>query len=93
MEYDRISDTYGTKEEIKKIVESRFPSPNQIREARKSVRFTIPEAADTVYVTPMTWSRWERGLKRMQPAFAELFALKTGLKPLPEILEKLNGKK
>ena len=54
----------------------------------------MQEAADLVFVSRQTWLAWERNPdhpqhREMHPAFGELFALKTGLKPLPEILTKL----
>jgi DNA-binding XRE family transcriptional regulator len=70
------------------------PKPWDIRSARHKTGFTMQEAADLVYVSRQTWLNWERNPdhpqhSEMHPAYAELFALKTGLKPLPDILARL----
>lgn len=70
------------------------PAPWDVRTARHNTGLTMQEAADLVYVTRSTWLAWERNPnhkdhRKMHPGLAELFALKTGLKPLPEILTKL----
>jgi len=71
-----------------------YPSPTDIRNARHQTGLTMQEAADLVYTTRNTWLRWEREPdhpqhSKMHPAFAELFALKTGLKPLPKITQEI----
>ena len=70
------------------------PKPWDVRSARHRTGFTMQEAADLVYVSRGTWYAWELnpdrpGARSMPPAYAELFALKTGLKPLPAILRKI----
>ena len=86
----------GHKKEDKplKIV---YPAPWDVRTARHKTGFTMQEAADLVYVTRKTWFAWECNPdhvlhKKMHPAYAELFALKTGLttpEKLCPILKKL----
>lgn len=60
------------------------PKPSEVRIARLTAGLTKADAARLVFVNPQTWEHWENasyGIK-MHPAIAELFALKTGLKPL-----------
>jgi DNA-binding XRE family transcriptional regulator len=85
-------------EEINEARKSLIPAPWDIRSARKQTGFTMQEAADMVYVTRNTWLCWERNpdhrlYKKMHPAYAELFALKAGLKELPEVVRILNANK
>lgn len=75
-----------------------YPLPEEIREARKTVGMTIAEAAELVGVHKKTWICWEipkgeKGHQCMLPCYAELFAYKSGLKPLPEIVRKINEKR
>lgn len=70
------------------------PAPWDVRTARNKTGLNLEEAAYLVYVSRSTWLSWERNPDHpehsaMHPAFAELFALKTGLKPLPDIVAKL----
>lgn len=53
------------------------PTSEQIREARAAADLTQAEAAAKVFTTPNVWSQWERGLRRMHPAFWALFTLTT----------------
>ncbi len=69
-------------------------APWDVRSARHKTGLTMKEAAELVYVSRDTWLRWERNPEhpehgKMHPAFAELFALKTGLKDIPEIVRKI----
>ena len=67
-----------------------YPKPWDIRTARMKTGLTMEEAAKLVYVTRVTWGKWESDESyshhtRMHPAYAELFALKTGLTTVDEI--------
>ena len=82
--YDSMTDTWGSKEDIEKAQRNLYPSAVDIRTARHKTGFTLQEAADTVYVSHKTWLCWEKedgdpAQQRMHPAYAELFALKSGL--------------
>ena len=101
MAYDRETDTYMLDSELKEFQKQKKKrlavSPCDVRSARKKSGFTMEEAAAFVFVSRRTWESWEKetdhyDYRKMHPAFAELFALKTGLKPLPEILTKLKEK-
>lgn len=70
------------------------PSPYDVRTALMKSGLTIEEAAFCVYHPRSAFVRWLKDVDHpdhspMPPECAELFALKTGLKPLPEILGKL----
>lgn len=72
------------------------PAPWDVRTARHNTGLTMDEAGAAVYVDRHTWLAWERDYDHkdhqpMHPAFAELFALKTGLTELPPILKTLKG--
>jgi len=101
MAYDRETDTYMLDSELKEFQRQKKKrlavSPVDVRSARMKAGFTMEEAGAFVFVSRKTWLSWERepdhpDHRNMHPAFAELFALKTGLKPLPEILTKLKEK-
>ena len=72
--------------------------PWDVRSARHKTGLTMQEAADLVFVSRLTWLAWERNpdhpqYRKIHPAHAELFALKTGLKTLEEanpVLAKIN---
>lgn len=60
------------------------PTPQEIKKARLKAGYSQREAALAVYVPTRTWQNWEapEGSKEnrpMHPAFAELFAYKSGL--------------
>lgn len=96
--YDSVSDTYGSREDIKKARKLMCPAPWDVRTARHKTGLTMKESAELVYVTRDTWLRWERNPEhpehsKMSPAYAELFALKTGLMTIEQLcphLSKLN---
>ena len=54
------------------------PTPEQIKEARKSLGFTQTQAAAVIYKKLLAWQRYESGERNMDPALYELFLLKTG---------------
>ena len=56
---------------------SMIPTCEQIREHRIAAGLTQAQAAAKVFTTPNVWSQWERGLRRMHPAFWALFTLTT----------------
>lgn len=61
------------------------PTPGEVKRARLRAGYSIREAAEAVYVPTVVWQSWELsedkpGHRPMHPAFAELFALKSGLK-------------
>jgi len=67
-----------------------YPKPWDIRTARMKTGLTLEEAAKVVYVSRVTWFKWESEESyshhtRMHPAYAELFALKTGLTTVEEL--------
>lgn len=106
--YDSETDTWGSKELIRSIEKERnrvkkydsCPSSVDIKAARLKAGYTLEEAAATVFVERKTWLSWEypedhKDNRRMHPAFAELFALKSGLIRIEDIcphLVKLHGK-
>jgi putative transcriptional regulator len=57
---------------------ARNPTPAEIMIGRKSENLTQTEAAMLLYCPQNTWQRWEHGLRRMHPAFWELFNIKKG---------------
>lgn len=70
------------------------PKPWDIRTARHKTGLTMEEAALLVFHPRSTWLSWERDPwhpdhSAMHPAFAELFALKVGLKDLHIIPTKV----
>lgn len=52
------------------------PTPEQIISARKSAGLTQTEAARLVYAGLRTWQQWEKGDRKMHPAFWDLFKIK-----------------
>jgi len=95
-----MTDTWGSKEDIKKARKGLAPDPWDVRTARHKTGLSMQEAGDLVYVSRNTWYNWEREKhdpkhKPMHPAYAELFSLKTGLITIDELcphLKRLNVK-
>jgi len=54
------------------------PCPDQIKSARASAGLTQTKAAELIYCSLRGWQDWESGVRRMHPAFFELFTLKAG---------------
>ena len=50
-----------------------------IKQARARTGLSQRQAAELVHVKTLTWRFWEAGRNPMNPAFFELFKLKTGL--------------
>lgn len=72
----------------------RYPAPWDVRTARHRTGLTMEEAADLVYVARNTWLCWERNPEHpdhqnMSPAYAELFALKTGIMTVEQLCPHL----
>ena len=55
------------------------PTREQIKAARKAAGLTQTQAAAVIYKKWKTWQQWEAGIRKMDPAFFELFNLKMGL--------------
>lgn len=53
------------------------PKPSAIRSARAASGLTQTKAARTVFVTLVTWARWEAGTCPMPPGLFDLFLIKT----------------
>mgnify|MGYP003362492324 CR=1 FL=1 len=53
------------------------PKPSAIRSARVTSGLTQLEAAQTVFVSLVTWARWESGTCPMPPGLFDLFLIKT----------------
>lgn len=56
---------------------SNEPTPEQVTEARKAAGLTQTEASALVHSGLRSWQQWERGDRKMHPAFWELFCIKT----------------
>ena len=53
------------------------PEPHAIRSARTTSGLTQTEAAQTVFVSLVTWARWEAGTCPMPRGLYDLFMIKT----------------
>lgn len=54
------------------------PTPDQVREFRRSRDLSAREAAALVHTVPRVWLQWEAGERSMHPAFWELVHIKAG---------------
>jgi DNA-binding transcriptional regulator YiaG len=63
-----------------------YPTATEIKNARKQARLTYRESAVLVFVPTQYWKDCESGSKRLHPALAQLFALKSGLITVDETL-------
>ena len=61
------------------------PTPQQVRDARKSAGMSQEAAALTIYASARAWQDWEGGQRRMPGGMLELFRLKTGQLALADI--------
>jgi putative transcriptional regulator len=66
------------------------PTPEQIKQARENAGLTQTQAATLIYKGLRTWQGWEaaegeKGHRKMDAAFWELFKLKVAN---PEMIEK-----
>ena len=71
------------------------PSPWDVRTARHNTGMTMAEAGRLVFVSRDVWLSWERdpdhsGHVKMPPAYAQLFALKTGMLKVEDICPHLS---
>lgn len=55
---------------------ARTPSPDEVREFRRSRELSAEQAGTLVHVTGRAWQRWEAGERPMHPAFFELATIK-----------------
>lgn len=55
------------------------PQPVQIRQARNAAGLTQTEAAELISKGLRTWQQWEAGDRKMDPAFFELFLIKSNM--------------
>tara|TARA_Y100000310_G_scaffold213365_2_gene214303 strand:+ start:1159 stop:1383 length:225 start_codon:yes stop_codon:yes gene_type:complete len=53
------------------------PSPDEVKAAREESGLTQTEAAKLIYKGLRTWQQWEKGDRAMDPAFYELFLIKS----------------
>jgi putative transcriptional regulator len=56
------------------------PTPDQIKQAREQAGLTQTQAAELIYKGLRTWQQWERGDRAMDPAFWELFKIKSNMR-------------
>lgn len=54
------------------------PTPAEIRKARTAAGLTQAAAAERIYKATRAWENWEGAVCPMDPAFFELFLIKTG---------------
>lgn len=54
------------------------PTPEQVKAARASAGHSQTQAAETIYKGLRTWQQWEKGERAMDPAYFELYLIKTG---------------
>lgn len=55
---------------------SRNPLPLEISKLRVELGMSVEQACALVHTTQRVWQQWERGDRRMHPAFWELFYIK-----------------
>lgn len=55
------------------------PTPQEVKELRESLKLTQTQAAEVIYCSLRGWQQWEEGVRKMHPAFWELFKIKTML--------------
>lgn len=60
------------------------PSPEQIAKARERAKMTQAEAAALIYKKWRAWDRYEKGLRKMDPAYWELWQIKAKIAQLEE---------
>jgi putative transcriptional regulator len=64
--------------------EASSPTSEEIRAAREAACLTQLECARMVYTALGTWHQWEADVRRMHPAFWELWQIKAAkLEPKP----------
>ena len=70
------------------------PTASEVKQARLKAKLSTKEAGRLIYVSNMTWLKWEFPDSHpkqtlMHPALAELFALKTGLLKIEDVAPTL----
>ena len=55
---------------------ARNPKPAEIKKLRIQAGLSQAGAGELLYTTVGSWQQWEGGLRRMHPAFWELFQIK-----------------
>lgn len=53
------------------------PAAADVLAARRALGLTQTEAGRIIHASQRTWQQWEAGLRKMHPAFWELFTAKT----------------
>jgi len=53
------------------------PDPEEVRAARVAKNHSQTEAAAVIYKARGTWAQWESGERKMDPAFFELYLIKS----------------
>lgn len=61
-----------------------LPTPEQIAKARERMKMTQQEAAALIYKKWRAWDRYEKGLRKMDPAYWELWQIKAKIAQLEE---------
>lgn len=56
------------------------PTPEQVKAARMAAGHSQTEAATVIYKQVLAWQRYESGAREMDPAYFELYMIKTGQK-------------
>lgn len=57
------------------------PTTDEIIRFRKAAELTQREAAELIHKKTRTWQNWESGDREMDPAFFELFLIKSNQMP------------
>ncbi len=58
------------------------PTPEQVAKARERMKMTQAEAAALIYKQWRAWDRYEKGLRKMDPAYWELWQIKAKIDQL-----------
>lgn len=58
------------------------PTPEQIARARERMKMTQAEASALIYKQWRAWDRWEKGTRKMDRAYWELWQLKAKIAKL-----------
>lgn len=53
------------------------PTPEQVQSARNNAGLTQKKAAELIHSSRNSWVQWESGIRKMHPAFFELFIIKS----------------
>lgn len=60
------------------------PTPEQVAKARERMKLTQQEAAALIFKKWRAWDRYEKGLRKMDPAYWELWLIKAKIAQLEE---------